>query len=55
MYSVLHLSLSLSLSISHNLKSVMVKKHEFEMALRRYLRAHTFLSVNKFAVFKNDL
>jgi len=51
----LPLSLSLCHTLSHNLKSIMVKNDEFEITLRRYLLAHNFLSVNKFAVFKNDL
>jgi len=37
-----------------NLRSLMNKKAQFKIALKRYLNTHSFYSVEELLTFKND-
>jgi hypothetical protein len=41
-------------SLPSNLRSLMNKKAQFKVALKRYLNTHCFYSVEEFLTFKND-
>jgi hypothetical protein len=41
-------------SLASNLRSLMNKKAQFRVALKRYLNTHSFFSLEEFLMFKND-